>query len=349
MNQSHLLLNLRRLCTMLCILFLFSIPAGAADQVRTAEKTYTGIITDASKTELAVTLRAERNRIPVDTIQSVTFDREPKEVSDAKAAMDSGRYEDATASLNKLDISKLTRKELADEVAYLRAEAMARTALAGTMELSAAIDEVKTLITSRAESFRVLPAMQLLAELQTANGDFDRARQTYDELGRAGLSGYQARAEIGKATVMKSAGDYAGALAAYERILAGQNAGQLQKMPQLPALLGKAECLCNMAKGDEAISLLESLIAQLEVKESLAHAKTYNALGKCYSVLDRPRDAVLAYLHVDVLFFQNPAEHAEALTQLTRLWEELGRKDRAVETRESLVSKYPHSPFVEVR
>ena len=52
---------------------------------------------------------------------------------------------------------------------------------------------------------------------------------------------------------------------------------------------------------------------------------------------------MLAYLHVELLFHQNPEAHAEALHYLVGLWNELKKPERAVAARNLLKSRHPAS------
>ena len=54
---------------------------------------------------------------------------------------------------------------------------------------------------------------------------------------------------------------------------------------------------------------------------------------------------MLAFLHVDVLYFSVPEAHAEALANLVELWTELPNTERAVRARKILQEQYANSPW----
>jgi tetratricopeptide (TPR) repeat protein len=95
-----------------------------------------------------------------------------------------------------------------------------------------------------------------------------------------------------------------------------------------------AECLGNSGKLDDAVKQLEELIAKTPDNDLKALA--YNTLGDCYRENNRPKDALWAYLFVDVVYHQDKREHARAVEQLARLFAELGDKERAEQYRERM-------------
>src|SRR5262249_20162139 len=95
-----------------------------------------------------------------------------------------------------------------------------------------------------------------------------------------------------------------------------------------------AECLGASKKLDEAVKQLEGLIAKTTDNDLKALA--YNTLGDCYRYNNRPKEALWPYLWVDVIYHQDKREHARAVEQLARLFEELGDKNRAKQYQEKM-------------
>ena len=58
-------------------------------------------------------------------------------------------------------------------------------------------------------------------------------------------------------------------------------------------------------------------------------ARAYNVLGTAQRQAGRTKEALLAFLHVDILYSSVPHAHAEALANLADLWQQLHRSDRA--------------------
>jgi hypothetical protein len=77
--------------------------------------------------------------------------------------------------------------------------------------------------------------------------------------------------------------------------------------------------------------------------------RAYNALGRSHLLAKRDKDARLAYLHVDLLFYGNPEVHAEALYHLSKLWDGANRAERAVTARNLLTTRYAGSPWAKLK
>ena len=72
-------------------------------------------------------------------------------------------------------------------------------------------------------------------------------------------------------------------------------------------------------------------------------AQAYNAQGVCFLASDRPQDALIAYLHTSELFYQDPDTHAEALYQLSKLWDVVKKSGEANRARGLLRERYGDS------
>jgi hypothetical protein len=72
-------------------------------------------------------------------------------------------------------------------------------------------------------------------------------------------------------------------------------------------------------------------------------ARAYNALGTAYAKASKKKEAILAFLHTDLLYFQDPDAHAEALYNLANLFQETNKSDRSLEARNTLKQRYAGS------
>ena len=89
----------------------------------------------------------------------------------------------------------------------------------------------------------------------------------------------------------------------------------------------QAECAAQSGRLPEAVSELEGIIAKTADKDLKALA--YNALGDCYRLNSRSKEALWPYLWVDVIYHQDRQEHAKALAELAKLFAERGDANRA--------------------
>ena len=113
-------------------------------------------------------------------------------------------------------------------------------------------------------------------------------------------------------------------------------------------MLGQATCLQSGQQYAEAANILGNVIRESATDDTRLQAEAYVRQGDCYAALgDRDKDAVMAYLHVDVIpsLAVEKDLHAEALYQLSQLWPELRHPDRADLAAGKLQSLYPNSPW----
>ena len=78
------------------------------------------------------------------------------------------------------------------------------------------------------------------------------------------------------------------------------------------AQLAKAESLAAMKDYTKAETLLREVIQATPPEDAAGQAPAYNTLGDCLRAANRPKDALLAYLHTDLLYSKDKEEHPRA-------------------------------------
>ena len=134
------------------------------------------------------------------------------------------------------------------------------------------------------------------------------------------------------------------ALQCFQTVLDIEAAGESAGRQRLAATLGRARCLAEAGESDQAVKLVQDVVAKADPEEAKLYAQAYNALGLAHRKAGRTQDALLAYLRVDVLYFTSPNEHVEALENLVELWEQVQRPERADEATQILQERYGRSP-----
>ena len=122
-----------------------------------------------------------------------------------------------------------------------------------------------------------------------------------------------------------------------------RGSGKEAEQAKLAASLGKASALAGAGKTDEAVKLIDEIIAKADPENQELHARAYDELGNCYRAAGKKKDAIIAFLHVDLLYSRFPEQHAEALANLAALFAEDGKAERAAAARATLKEKYPTS------
>src|SRR5262249_9563334 len=118
---------------------------------------------------------------------------------------------------------------------------------------------------------------------------------------------------------------------------------------QRAALLAKAESLAGMKQYKEAEGLLRQIIQANPPEDAAAQAPAYNTLGDCLRAANRPKDALIAYLHTDLLYSKDKQEHPRPLHAIEALFRQLKQDTRADEFAQRLKQEYPRSPWAHAR
>ncbi len=104
-----------------------------ADRIKLlAGNTSNGSVTSLSPTEVVIEVGSTKRTFPVNEIESITFDSEPNELTQARFAVASGRYDDALGLLEKVDAKDVTREAIAADIDFYKGYAEARRRWAAT-------------------------------------------------------------------------------------------------------------------------------------------------------------------------------------------------------------------------
>lgn len=334
------------------VLFLLAIlaiaaDATAADRVRKKNKeTVFGRISAMTNQGIVVTDRSTKVQIPVGEIQSVYYDDEPEALSRARAAVAHDRYEEAQAALAEIKPQETRRDVVAAEAAFLKALAAAQLALRGKGEIRDAGSQMWQFVQTHRDNYHWFDANRLAGDLLVASRQYPAAVRCYDTLAESPWSVNRLQAAVGAGRAYLADGKTDEAVAAFGRAAATKpNKDEDPEVLQLVKLaqVGQARCLAVRGQTDEAVRQLREIVDQANPEDAVICGEAYNALGAALRKAAKPQDALLAYLHVDLLYFTNPESHAEALASLVELWHEVHKTDRAIQAQETLRQRYPNS------
>ncbi|HXG11496.1 MAG TPA: hypothetical protein VNK04_17205 [Gemmataceae bacterium] len=258
------------------------------------------------------------------------IDRAPDAASRRKAVQQA--IDSYQQLLPQLGESNFARRHIAFKAAQLTA----RLAEDDPEQREAAIGALTKFLKENGTGWQVGPASKLLAQLQLEKGDLAAALKTYHDLAQKPDLARETRHEYELLAVR--------ALLRRDRYDEAQKllkAIQDRLLPEDAAIRARVNIYlagCQGATGNLA-EAEKSLKAVLEGEaDGAIKALACNTLADCYRKANRAEDAFWRYLMVDILYNQDPEEHARALYELARLFEEL-RKDpvRAQECRERLL------------
>jgi tetratricopeptide (TPR) repeat protein len=329
--------------TTVCLCCLVAVGQGADRVKLLAGNQSSGKITEITPTEIHLELGATKKTFAVNEIDTITFDAEPNELAQARIAVHAGRFGDAVALLSKLGKDDVSRKEIAADVDFYKAYAAVRLALAGDGSKADAGRQLFAFEKAHKNSYHYFETCEALGDLFAALGKFDQAETYYNKLAAAPWPDYKLRADVLVGRALVGQKSYDRALAKFDDVLAADAKGKDAERQKLAATLGKAAALAGNGKSDQAIQSVEQVIAKADPENQELHARAYNILGNCYLAAGKKKDALLAFLHVDLLYARFPEQHAEALANLATLWAEVDKADRAAQAQATLNEKYPGS------
>jgi tetratricopeptide (TPR) repeat protein len=320
----------------------------AADKVKLLQGSQSsGRLTGITPVELVLELLSNKKTFAVNEVDSVMFDAEPNDLAQARIAVRAGRYEDAVALLSKIDAAKVDRSEIAADIEFFKAMAAARLALAGSGSKTEAGKKLFAFEKAHRTSFHYFEVCELLGDLLAALNKHSDAETFYNKLAEAPWPDYKMRAGVlvGRALVGQKQFDRANGR--FDEVLAIEGTGKEADRQKLAARLGKASALAGAGKTDQAVQLVEQIIAEADAENLELHARAYTVLGNCYRAAGKKKEALLAFLHVDLLYSRFGELHAEALANLATLWADADKGDRAAQARALLKEKYPTSAWAE--
>ena len=316
-------------------------PSARADTVLLhGEPAVRGSISQISNKGISVSVKGKQKNVPIHKIRYVAFGGEPTQLRQARESITAGQYEVALRSLEKIAADDINRNEIKQDLTYYRAVCTAQLALAQGKGIDSAANQLLGFVKKNKDSYHFYEAAELLGNLKMAAGDPAQATKFYSALSKAsGTLKY--RGQMLQADALRQQGKgYGQARKLYASVAGADQADPRQRKL---AKIGMAACDAALEKADSGIQELEQLIGREDPQDAALFASAYNALGDCYRSSNRPKDAVLSYLHVDLLFSNTGEAHAESLHHLAKLWNEIGHPNRARAALQKLQANYAGS------
>jgi len=311
---------------------------------KSSDQAVSGTITDVTATSITIERGSKKTDIPVNDIDRLRWNAEPARINLARADEKNGRLDEALEKYKEA-LGEATDRNLKSDIEFMIARVTATRALADPEKLDDAIKELNSYQAQNKSFYRYYDALYLLGRLQMAKKDFVSAQTTFQQLAATPWNDYKMASQNALARIKLMQNDVAAALAGYEAVLKMPAQTNAEKTKRYEALLGKANCLQKEDKNAEAVQALQDVIDNLPGSDSAVLAEAYLLQGSGLRKQKKNKEAVLAYLHVDVLFASESAMHAEALYWLSQLWGQVGHQGRATAASTKLKSSYPNSEW----
>jgi len=331
--------NIGSLLVMLVALHAIG-PAFADDTVQNDQRTLRGTITEITPDQIKITTTGGEQVVAAENVKRITLDADPNELKSARNNALNTQYNRVLTELDKMG-DPPNDKFVLGEVAFYRALAASKLALSGeegTLTEAAIVAGKFVNSPSAQNSYHFYEGVELFGDLAMALGKPEAAEKNYAKLLASQsktvlLSGYTKVAEAQLAQ-----GKFDEAQKSFDQAIAVESTNPDAARLKLFAGIGRANCQAELDNADEAITYLQDLIKNQDSSQNDLFARAYNALGKCYLKQGKQKEAVHAYLFTDVLFFQNPNDHGEALYYLSQLWDKLNKPERSRDARNTLTS-----------
>lgn len=288
----------------------------------------------------------EEEAISVANIKSVTFDGEPQALAQARSNENSGARETALEKLQQIRTEyNGSNAGLKTELDFLIARVLGNMALVDASRGDEAIKALSEFRTANKTNFRYLEASLLQASLHASRKETDAGTAILQEVQQAPVKGFQLQAGVELGRLLLLAGDATGALAAFDDVVSKSTGDESAAGAMYDGMLGRAMCLKQQNDLDQSIAALDEVIAKAPETETRILAEAWLRKGDCLRLQSEAKAALMAYLHVDVLYPGESVQHAEALARLAQLWKPSGHEDRAVEAAARLTERYPNSEW----
>lgn len=308
---------------------------------QTGSKLLRGRIVKTSPFEVTVETSDKTQDVPVREIKKISFSGEPRALGRAREHFENQRYNDCLENIQKIE-EQPNSNFVQQEISFLEAFATGKKALRGDSGFSTTSAEqlVENFVAANRNSYRLVVAVDLYAQLLMANGKIPAARAEFAKLTKSQWPTYVARGHF-----------FEGEAAIHENNLdeAEKSYRALSNMKSNDAEMNQFRLIaeCQLAKlaalkgnADRAVSAIEQIIQNENSDNSKLFAYAYNALGTCYLMQKELKKACRAFLHTELLYSSESDAHAEALYNLAKIWPQLKETDRANRAREVLTSRY---------
>jgi tetratricopeptide (TPR) repeat protein len=317
-----------------------------------------------SESPRGLVLKGGKAEIPAEKVEDIVFPLKPREIHIGAyrlaliaeknlrtAKKEPDRVRERTEALSKFQetLGKLAegqpyvKAHLEYKIASLLAQQGREKGKEAALKQAAA--KFKDFKKDHPKAWQLVRVLQALAQLQLDFKDYEAAEQTYRELAKSDAApDVRQDAEVQALLVTVQAGKHAEARSGLEALI-----GKLpDKSPQqLRARLALAECL-GYAKDPKDLARAQKEVKAVldQTKDKALRALAYNTMGHCYHLNEQWQDARWEFLWVDVIYNQDPQQHAKALYYLSDIFARLGEGERARECREVLLGpRYSSSEY----
>ena len=320
-----------------------------ADQLYGTRGTSTsGKVIATTPVDVTIEVQGRSRKVAVNEIRRLSFAGEPPALTSARAKALAGNVQSALNELKQIDPASLTRELVRRDRQFYLAYCEGKLALTAGGDKAQASKSMYAFVKDAPRSHHFFEAAEILGDLAVSQQDYNAAVRYYGSIAsKAPFPEYKLRGLILEGRALVSQGEFATAQAKFEQAIAAPANTAQSKRQQSFAQLGRARCLAETESPQAGLDIIEKLIREKDESDGELFGRAYIAQGNCYRVAGKPKEALMAFLHVDVLFYSDPDTHAEALYHLSKLWQTIKKPDRSNAARTLLDERYAGSVWAQ--
>ena len=343
--------QIRSITTCLIIFCFLVLEADAADIVyrKSDSRRINGTITEISRTEVVVTLASKNKapiRIPANDIKEIKWDKEPPKLTLTRAAERKKLYEKALDEYKKhYENSGGSQKRLRTDLTFLIARTTSELAMNDEKLLDDAITLMEKFRKRNPQHYAYYESLVILNKLYLKKNNSEKVLEISKLIATAPWEEYKNSGMLENAYAHLNSGETDQALKLFDKMIHEFKSDSSNKQ-LLRATFGKAQCLIAAEKYEKAEEALFQVIDHANSKEHRFLSEVFLVQGKLYRSQKMPKDAILSYLRIDLIFNKDNKAHEEALYWLAVLWKQAGNETRSIENSQKLKSKYPDSEWI---
>ncbi|MDA0586931.1 MAG: tetratricopeptide repeat protein [Planctomycetota bacterium] len=314
--------------------------------VKPQKGTITGITRDEVKIKPGISAEVS---VPANDIVDVEWGGAPGALNLGRGAENAGNFAVALERYTEAAAEAGSSANVKMDIQFLIARVTAKTAMEqDASKLDDAAAKLDAFVKANVTSFRFFDAVQLLGQVQLAREDFTQAETAFNRLAQAPWSDYKMAGQNAAGRLAIARGDFPGALKSYDAVLVQPATSAAEISRRNEALLGKSAVLIEQKNHAVALTTITEAISKADPEDSAVQAEAYILKGECLKALGQTKEAILAYLHVPVLFEKEAMLNAQALYNLATLWDKVEQPERGLAARTELTEKYAESKWAKM-
>jgi len=345
---AHLRPHFNRLATVMMVAASSAFcPTWAQDKVFPLKGVAgSGKIVERTRDKVVLEKGEIKQNFDTNQISRVVFDGEPQPLTRAKDLIGQGQIDQAMEEFRKIDVPSLKSEDIKQDYQFYRGYISALNALRGKGDAAAASKLLLEWAKTNGTSHLFYLASEKLGELAIATGTPDQAAKFFGVLASSPFDDLKVKGNYLSGKAMLANKQIPEARARFSAVAQSQvsDAGSL-KYKKL-ASLASVRCDAAEGKAPQAIAALEKMVDEGDSTDAELFSELFNAQGGILRAAGNNEEAILAFLKTDLLYATELDAHAEALHELSQLWQLVGENQRATETKSRLAKLYPTSPWL---